>query len=109
VSAPRGLLVSRCRNCHNRFLPRPGPCPRCGSREIDPSEVPPLGTVLAATEVLVPSAGAHRSHRIALVEGTDGLRILALVEGRLPAIGEPVTLVRDQDHYLAFGDERTSA
>jgi uncharacterized OB-fold protein len=101
MNPPRGLLVSRCRNCHNRFLPRRGPCPRCGSREVDPSEVPPEGVVLAATEVMVPAAGADRSRTIALIEGADGLRVLALVEGQLPSIGTAVTLVRDGDHYVA--------
>jgi hypothetical protein len=64
--------------------------------------------VLAATEVLVPAAGSTRSNRLALIEGVDGLRILALVEGSSPAIGDAVTIVRDQDHYVAFVDERAS-
>jgi uncharacterized OB-fold protein len=101
MRAPRGLLVSRCRHCHNRFLPRRGACPRCGSREVEPIEVPAEAIVLAATEVLVP-AGGGAVRRIALVEGADGLRILAAVDGALPEIGQAVTLARDEDRYVAF-------
>jgi uncharacterized OB-fold protein len=108
MSAPRGLLVSRCRHCHNRFLPRRGACPRCGSREVDPVEVPPQGVVLAATEVLVPASAAATPRRIALVEGADGLRLLAVVEGELPAIGTEVTVVREVDRYVAFPSSPTA-
>ena len=97
---PRDLLISRCESCHARFLPRPGSCPKCGSTSLRAQSVPPVGTVLAAVELETPSAGWTAPHRIALVELEESVRLLALVPGRLPAIGERVGVERDEDRYV---------
>ena len=48
---PTPLLVTRCPSCTLRYLPRAGPCPKCGSMEVAPLALPPEGRVLAATEL----------------------------------------------------------
>ncbi len=98
MSAPQ-LLVSRCPSCTLRYLPRAGPCPKCGSMEAQPLAIPPQGTVLAATELESPAAGWPPPHRIALVELAQAVRLLALVDGSLPPLGTVVTVRRDADTY----------
>lgn len=93
------IVVSQCGHCPARFLPRPGPCPRCGSTEISPRSVPPDGSVLAATELLAPATGWTAPHRIALVELDAGVRVLGVVDGPLPARGARIRIVRDHDLY----------
>ena len=93
------LLVSRCMSCTLRYLPRAGPCPKCGSLETAPLSVPPRGTVLAATELSSPSAGWPTPHRIALLELAESVRVLAIVDGPLPSVGTVATVVRDGDAY----------
>lgn len=100
MSAPN-LLVSRCPSCTLRYLPRLGPCPKCGSTEAKPLAIPPRGTVLAATELASPTAGWPSPHRIALVELAQAVRVLALVDGPLPALGAVMTVRRDGDTYRA--------
>ena len=95
------LLLARCSSCHAGFVPRPGPCPRCGSSELQPLGVPPHGFVLASTELLRPPEGWSAPHRLALVELNEGIRLLALVDGRLPVPGEPVAVVRVGDVFHA--------
>ncbi|MCI4331951.1 MAG: hypothetical protein L3K19_08940 [Thermoplasmata archaeon] len=99
MSTPAQLIVSLCTECHGRFLPRPGPCPRCGSNSIRPEPVPDVGEVLAATELMVPPAGWPSPHRLALVELMHGVRLLGLVEGTLPELGDHVKVTRDADRY----------
>jgi hypothetical protein len=99
VSDPVAILVARCGTCHGRFLPRPGPCPYCGSREVTPEPVPPEGRVLAATELASPMAGGPAVHRLALVELAQSVRILALVDGPLPLIDSVVAIHRDGAVY----------
>ncbi len=96
------LLVSRCESCHSRFLPRPGPCPRCGSSAVRPQEIPPEGRVLAATELTAPAPGFPSPHRIALVEALDGIRFLAVAD-YLPGLGAVVPIAREGDHYVVVG------
>jgi hypothetical protein len=57
--------------------------------------------VLAATELLYPAAGWAAPHRLVLVELTDGVRVLAIGEGTLPAPGALVEVERDHDVYRA--------
>ena len=97
---PPELLISHCRHCHGRFLPRSGPCPRCGSTEVVGQPVPPTATVLAATELLAPAAGWSAPHRLALVQAPEEVRILARVDGPLPKIGAEVTVARERDGYV---------
>jgi uncharacterized OB-fold protein len=98
---PRPLLLSRCGSCTLRYLPRTGPCPKCGTSNPIPFAVPPVGMVLAATELLHPAAGWPSPHRIALIEMAESVRVLAIVEGELPAIGRPVEIERDGETYRA--------
>jgi uncharacterized OB-fold protein len=93
------LLVSRCPSCTLRYLPRPGPCPKCGSSAAEPFAIPPRGTVLAATELLSPAAGWPSPHRLALVELAQGVRVLTIAEGALPAVGADVVVQRDGETY----------
>ncbi len=96
---PTPLLVTRCPSCTLRYLPRAGPCPKCGSMEVAPLALPPEGRVLAATELASPAAGWPTPHRIALIELAESVRLLAIVDGPLPVTGSVVTVVRDGDAY----------
>jgi uncharacterized OB-fold protein len=100
MSAPGTILVSRCESCHGRFLPREGPCPRCGSRSISPLGLPAFGVVVAAVELAAPAAPWPAPHRLALVELEESVRVLALVGGPLPHRGDRVGVVRDGGRYL---------
>jgi len=93
------ILVSRCPSCTLRFLPRAGPCPKCGSMDATPFGLPPFGTVLARTELTSPAAGWPSPHRLALVELADAVRVLAIVDGALPDTGARVEVRRDSDVY----------
>jgi uncharacterized OB-fold protein len=93
--AEAGLEMSRCRSCHAEFLPRPGPCPRCGSAEIEAIVLPARGTVRAATELSAPAAGWTAPHRLVLLEISEGIRLLGVADGPLPAVGAAVQVVRD--------------
>ncbi len=99
MTGGRDVLVSRCTSCHGRFLPRAGPCPYCGSREVAPESLPPEGTVLAATELVNPSAGWPSPHRLVLVELAQSVRVLAIASGPLPAADEVVEIQRDGEVY----------
>jgi uncharacterized OB-fold protein len=99
-AGPKDLVVARCESCHGRFLPRPGPCPRCGSTSVVPQPIPPEGEVLAATELTAPAAGWPAPHRIALVELSDDVRVLAQVLGPLPSIGDPVTVETIEERFV---------
>jgi uncharacterized OB-fold protein len=93
------LDMSRCASCHAEFLPRPGPCPRCGSHNIESIALPAHGTVRAATELSAPATGWNPPHRLALVEIAEGIRVLCVARGSLPAIGASVRVVRDGAIY----------
>ena len=95
----RPLLIARCDSCHSRFLPRPGPCPRCGSSATLPYSVPATGIVLAAVELMNPSTGWPAPHRLVLVELEESVRVLALGGSVLPPIGEAVDVERDGERY----------
>jgi uncharacterized OB-fold protein len=99
--APETLEFAACEACHARFLPTGGPCPRCGSRDVRPYSTPPLGVVLAATEVTTPAEGWKPPHRLALVEMPQGVRLLAIVDGDVPASGDVVAVRRDGEVYRA--------
>jgi uncharacterized OB-fold protein len=99
MSPERDILVSRCGTCHGRFLPRPGPCPYCGSREVAPESVPGEGTVLAATELESPATGWPAPHRLVLVELAQSVRLLAIAAGPLPKLDAVVEVQRDGAIY----------
>lgn len=93
------ILVTRCESCHGRFVPRPGPCPYCGSRQVGPEALPPEGRVLAAIELASPSAGWPAPHRLALVELAQAVRVLALAPDPLPTVDDLVGIERDGEVY----------
>jgi uncharacterized OB-fold protein len=95
------LELTRCGSCHARFLPTDGPCPRCGSSDCAPYSASPMGRVLAATELHYPASGWHAPHRLALIELADAVRVLAIVDGPLPAPGDLVEVRRDGDVHRA--------
>jgi uncharacterized OB-fold protein len=99
MSASSVVELVRCEACHSRFLPTDGPCPRCGSSECVPYAGSAIGRVLAATELHYPASGWQAPHRLALVELTDAVRVLAIVEGNLPVSGALVEVRRDGDVY----------
>ncbi len=102
MSAPsEQLTLARCGACHARFLPTDGPCPRCGSTDVTPYLSPPLGVVLAATEVTTPAEGWKSPHRIAIVEMPQTVRLLAIVDGLVPSAGDVVSVRRDGEVYRA--------
>ncbi len=96
---PTEILVSRCSTCHGRFLPRPGPCPFCGSREVAPESLPGEGRVLAATELTSPSAGWPAPHRLVLVELAQAVRVLAIASEAVPPVDAIVRISRDGELY----------
>jgi uncharacterized OB-fold protein len=93
------LPIVRCEHCHGRFLPHAGLCPRCGSSELVAGEIPAQGVVLASTELLAPASGWTAPHRLAIIEGGESVRILAVVRGSLPAPGAVVSIARVGDRY----------
>jgi uncharacterized OB-fold protein len=95
------LELARCDACHTRFLPTEGPCPRCGSRDVRLYRSPALGVVLAATEVTTPAEGWKSPHRLAIVEMPQQVRLLAIVDGPVPAAGDVVAVRRDGEVYRA--------
>lgn len=101
MSAAMALELARCEACHSRFLPSDGPCPRCGSRNCVPYSTSGVGRVLVATELLYPATGWTAPHPLILVELSDGVRVLAIGEGNLPAPGALVEVRRDHDIYRA--------
>ena len=103
MTSPTKLIMARCGSCQGRFLPRPGPCPQCGSGEVLPFPIPPAGRVLAAVELLAPSAGWPAPHRLALVQVAESIRLLALVRGALPSIGHDVVVERNGERYEVAG------
>ena len=93
-------MITRCESCHARFLPRRGPCPRCGATTLNSEHIPPAGHVLASTEALYPPTGWASPHRLALVAASEDIRILAHVDGELPRTGELVDIERRPGHYV---------
>jgi uncharacterized OB-fold protein len=101
MSSGLSMELMRCQACHTRYLPTDGPCPKCGSSDGVAFSASAVGKVLAATELHYPAAGWQAPHRLALVEMTDAVRVLAIVDGPLPANGVLVEVQRDGDVYRA--------
>jgi uncharacterized OB-fold protein len=97
------LAIIRCGHCQARVLPHPGLCPRCGSAELIPAEIPPQAAILAATELLAPAAGWTSPHRLAILEAAESVRILAIVRGPLPDVGTVVVVRRSGELYEVPG------
>ncbi len=99
MTTDQPLQLRRCVSCTGLYLPGDGPCPRCGKLEAASVEIPPLGTVLAATELMNPASGWSSPHRIALVELTESVRLLGIVDGPLPVIGDTVGVRKEGPLY----------
>lgn len=93
------ISLQRCVSCQGLYVPGDGPCPRCGMRESFAVEIAALGTVVASTEVVHPATGWSSPHRIALVEVAEAVRILGIVDGPLPVIGDAVGIRKDGPVY----------
>jgi uncharacterized OB-fold protein len=104
----RPILVSRCGSCTLRYLPRVGPCPRCGATEPLPHSLPPFGVVIAATEISSPAKGWPSPHRIALVELAESVRLLAIVDGEMPANGSRAHVTHEGETYRVRGAPASS-
>jgi uncharacterized OB-fold protein len=100
-AAVDGLELSHCASCQRRFPPTDGPCPHCGSSEVQSFSGPGVGTVLSSTELVHPAAGWESPHRLALVELPQSVRLLVVVEGSLPGPGATVSVHRDGEVYRA--------
>jgi uncharacterized OB-fold protein len=105
MTEPAPIPIARCEQCHGRFLPHPGPCPRCGSSELVAGEIPGTAVVLAATELLAPSAGWSSPHGLAIAEGAESVRILAIVRGPRPPAGAVVAVRTEGGLYYAESTE----
>lgn len=103
------ISVKRCDHCHARFLSRPGRCPRCGNRDVVEDHIPARATVIAATELTVPPEGVPAPHPLLLLEGEEGVRILATLQGPLPEIGSVVEVSRSGDAYWVGGPAKVVA
>ncbi len=102
MSEPTAELTEfACDACQLRYLPTDGPCPRCGSRSHSEVGVPPVGTVLASTELEYPAEGWSAPHRLALLEVADKVRLLAIVDGPLPSPGDALRVSEDGLVYRA--------
>ncbi|HTW77135.1 MAG TPA: OB-fold domain-containing protein [Thermoplasmata archaeon] len=96
--------LSRCETCRAQFVPTDGACPRCGSLDVHSYPSSALGTVLAATELTNPPTGWTPPHRLALVELPESVRVLAIVDGPLPAPGTLVSLRLDGAVFRAASE-----
>jgi uncharacterized OB-fold protein len=103
MTGPPTVTVLRCENCHLRFVPRPGRCPKCGSGSLVPHAILAQATVLASTELAVPPPDWPAPHRLALLEAEEGLRMLVVVRGELPALGETVRVESTDRGFAAIG------
>jgi uncharacterized OB-fold protein len=95
------IELARCGACRAQFLPTDGPCPRCGSVDTHLYTASATGQVLAATELVHPAAGWQSPHLLAFVELPGPVRLLAIVDGSLPAVGATVTVRREGEVYRA--------
>ncbi len=95
------LELYRCDNCQWRYAPTDSPCPHCGAPKRTPFEASALGRVAAATELVNPSEGWPAPHRLALVELSESVRLLAIMDERLPAVGSVVSVRKDGEIYRA--------
>jgi len=63
-------------------------------------ELPAVGVVIAAVELVAPVAPWPTPPRIVLVELEESVRVLALCPGGLPTLGDHVAVARDGDRFV---------
>lgn len=96
------LELARCTSCGALYVPGESRCPRCAGSDAERASSEPLARVLAAVELLAPSAGWSAPHPLLLVELENGVRLLATTgEARRPVEGSVVVLTRDGEIYRA--------
>ncbi|HYK92641.1 MAG TPA: zinc ribbon domain-containing protein [Thermoplasmata archaeon] len=95
------IRVQECGDCHGVFLPRPGSCPRCGSRKTVEARRPARGHVIAFTELAYPPPGFPSPHRLSLIELADSIRVLGTWEGPAISLGDEVVVRPTPTGYRA--------
>ena len=86
AQAPR-LLASRCRRCGETFFPRRQLCCACFSRDLEPTEIGPGGTLYTYTYVRVPmfnrkgSGEGEPGYGVGQVDLPEGPRVQAVLSG----------------------------
>lgn len=81
------LLASRCRRCGETFFPRREVCCVCFSRDLEPTEIGPRGTLYTYTYVRVPMFGRKRAgegdpgYGVGQVDLPEGPRVQAVLSG----------------------------
>jgi len=87
------LLLQQCANCHDaRFPPMPG-CPNCGHSESEVVEAAGDGAVyswISVHRALTDAAVFDLPYDIAVVELTEGCRVVGRFHGGPPQIGTRV-------------------
>ena len=103
------LTVSRCVRCGAADGNALARCRRCGSEEIERSDVPGRGRLVSWTVVRRPSGPfAHRdAFAVALVDLDSGLRLTGNLEGweQEPPLGTAVHIVGKTDGIPLFAAE----
>ena len=89
----RRLVIQRCRACrHHQFYPRPF-CLACESPDLTWVEASGEGRIYSMTTIRVPAdPSIPPPYVVAIVELTEGPRLLSNIEGGPAAIGDPVVL-----------------
>lgn len=74
------IIGYRCEHCR-RFSLKEGRCPFCGSPIMVETEMPRKGRIVARTEISVAPGGFSPPYTVALIELSNGLRIMGVFEG----------------------------
>lgn len=97
------LAAAACPACGATVAPRTGACPRCGAPGLVPTESVDTGRIVAVTALAVPPDGFPEGHAIALVELDGGLRLVAAVDGAVPAVGDRGRVRSSDGRYTVRG------
>lgn len=95
------IELGRCHACQALFLPADRPCPRCASDDVHRFSTSAIGRVIAATELVPSGAGSSSGPVLAFVEFVEGVRVLAVVDGSVPATGSLVSVRPEGPVYRA--------
>jgi len=109
------LAGSRCRDCEEVFLGRPGGCESCGSLNLEPVALSDEGVLYTYTVLHAPLRGDYKGPRdpfqplgIGLVELPEGCRIMAPLTVNDPQqlkIDMPMRLIVDTLYTDKDGNE----
>lgn len=84
------LLGQRCAACGAATAAPKAACARCGSRDLEPVELPTEGEVYSETTIAVPPAGFSGRYQVAIVSLGDA-QVMAQIDGSVE-IGDDVEL-----------------